>query len=39
VTGDGHMTGVMCGRAIEAETANVDMGQVVSNIFLFAPGT
>ena len=39
VTQDGHLTGVLCGKNLDAQTANVEMGQMLSNIFLFAPGT
>lgn len=38
VTNDGHLTGILCGRPVDAQTANVEMGQMLSNIFLFAPG-
>jgi hypothetical protein len=39
LSNDGHLQGTMCGHAVDAQTANVDMGQILSNIYLFAPGT
>ena len=34
---DGHLRGVMCGRPLDADMQNLDFGQLLSNIFLFAP--
>ena len=37
LSNDGHLRGVMCGRSMDADMQNIDMGQMLSNIFLFAP--